>query len=235
MKIRTNSVSNDSIVYIQMYDIDSIIGKNFKHQTKLKYQEKEKFNILSSPMIEVSKSDKIIDEINRSLLFYPVRDKEDIRREKPRRTYWFRKIYGYRGFIETAYTQGVGNKKINRVEFATSQGFQFNPTYYLGVGAVYSVALKNELLPLPLFLNGRINFQDARTTPFLDMRIGYSILEKKGVYYSCTFGVSISENDKFSFNIGLGYSTQESRYTNNNMTKIEEKYNGFSLKIAFEY
>ncbi len=162
-------------------------------------------------------------------------------RPKHRRREWNRDISGYRGFIDYGYTHGVGNVKNNRFEIISSHGYQFNPIFFLGLGVGYNLSLNKKESSLPLFINPRINFLDEGTTPFWDVKGGYSFFGGRGYYVSSSFGVSFSKNDKVAFNIGLGYTLQCAKFDERStidpskFVTLDEKYNGISLKLTFEY
>lgn len=168
-------------------------------------------------------------------------DPYSVPRPKNREKIWNRDIRGFRAFVDYAYMHGIGDDKNNRFEYAGSIGFQFNPIFYAGVGTNYSMSLNNKHNSLPVFINPRINFIDDNTTPFLDLRAGYSIAEGKGFYGSASFGVSFTRKGKNAFNLGVVYSFQHVYYYQPSATKPGQRekatvgYQGLGLKLSFEF
>lgn len=160
-------------------------------------------------------------------------------RRKPK--LWNRQIRGFRGFIDNAYIHGLGSKKNHRLEYATSLGFQFNPIFYTGIGTAYTMTLNKKDASLPVFVNSHINFLDEYTTPFWDLKLGYSVAEGKGFYFSTGFGMSFTKKGKRAFNLSLIYSLQNTKYYDwsdkEPPTRIEVKptYHGLALKLSYEF
>ena len=162
-------------------------------------------------------------------------------RPKRREQIWNRDIRGFRAFSDYAYIQGMGLDKNHRFEFMQSIGFQFNPIFYTGLGVGYDFTLNNRDASVPFFVNQRINFLDEYTTPFWDVKVGYSIGEGKGIYFSTSVGASFTKNGGRAFNVGLVYSLQKTKYFD---WENEEKkkripfyptYHGLALKITYEF
>ncbi|MDU1892256.1 MAG: hypothetical protein E6767_16350 [Dysgonomonas sp.] len=169
-------------------------------------------------------------------------DPYSVPRPKRRERIWNRDIRGFRGFVDYAYVQGIGLEKNHRMEYSTSLGFQFNPIFYVGVGTAYSMNLSDKKhASLPVFLNPRINFIDENTTPFLDLRFGYSVAEGKGIFGSIGSGVSFTRKGKNAFNLGIVYSFQRVSYYRWSEKKPTERekanvnYSGLALRLSFEF
>lgn len=160
---------------------------------------------------------------------------------KRRAKIWNRQIRGYRGFVDHSYIRGVGADPNHRYEFGTSQGFQFNPIFYLGLGVAYDLSLSKKNDFMPVFLNLHVNFLDEFITPFFDTRIGYSFLGSKGFYVSGGGGVSFTRKGKQAFNLGLVYILErEKHYYLSNPKKGEwdevfRPHHGIALRLSFEY
>lgn len=162
------------------------------------------------------------------------------KRANERKYGWYRSITGLRMLIDYGYIQGIGNIKNNRFEWATSLGFQFDPIFYLGMGASYSFTLNKKESSVPIFINPRINFLDNNVTPFLDLKVGYSALEAKGWYINPNVGVSFAMKGTQAFSIGMGYSFQQAKYKKwseeeNKRIRFKDVYNGLQLKLTYEF
>lgn len=151
---------------------------------------------------------------------------------------WYRQIKGFRMFLDYGYIIGTGKTKNNRMEFATSLGYQFNPIFYTGIGTGGVLSLNDKDHSLPVFINGRINFMDEYTTPYIDIRTGYSVAEGRGYYFSASAGVSFTKKGKHAFNLGLTYSSQNVKYyewQNRERVAIREAQHGLGLRLSFEF
>lgn len=99
----------------------------------------------------------------------------------------------YRGSVEVMGVAGIGENKLNQVEIATSQGYQYNSWFYMGAGLGVSVAhtggdqaeLFNPYLSkktgvmIPVFSDFRFNIPlggNGGSSMFIDLRLGASWL-----------------------------------------------------------
>lgn len=174
------------------------------------------------------------------MLAAPIDPAELNKAPKPRRRYigWYRQIRGFRMFLDYGYIVGIGNTKNNKMEFATSLGYQFNPIFYVGAGTGGQLSMNDKDHSLPVFINGRMNFLDEYTTPFLDVRTGYSVAEGKGFYFSASAGVSFTKKGKHAFNLGLTYTSQNVKYyewRKGERIPIREAQHGLGLRASFEF
>lgn len=120
-----------------------------------------------------------------------------------------KKDKGYRGFADFAYSVGVGDYSIDRLEFSTSHGYQFNPYLYLGIGAGVNYFYDFEIASIPLFVNPRVDFPTGKINPFLDLKIGYTVSSNiQGFYLSPSIGARFSLQNQVGLNLGIGYTMQ---------------------------
>lgn len=154
---------------------------------------------------------------------------------------WTRDIRGFRAFLDYGYVHGVGKEKNYRFEYSGSIGFQFNPIFYTGVGTGYYITLNNKDASMPIFLNPRINFLDEYKTPFLDVKVGYSVREGKGFYFSSSLGMSFTKKGKRAFNLGLFYALQNAKYygwTGDEppvRKEFKPTYHGIGIRLSYEF
>jgi hypothetical protein len=97
----------------------------------------------------------------------------------------------------------------------TSQGYQINPYIYVGAGLgvhLYSMDNFETSVALPIFANFRANFTKTKVSPFFDAKIGYSVVDLKGLYLSPSLGVRIGLSNNLGLNIKVGYSAQKFTY-----------------------
>lgn len=146
---------------------------------------------------------------------------------------WYRNISGFRAFLDQGVTVGLGNNYNIRADWYGTFGYQFNPIYYVGIGQGFSLSLNGQESSAPSFVNARVNFIDENTTPFLDLKAGYSFVEGKGVYLNPNIGLSFGKN-KRAWNISAGYSFQRADVTRKGI-KYNYKYHGVVLKVSYEF
>jgi hypothetical protein len=101
-------------------------------------------------------------------------------------------VPGYHGFIDFGYVIGMGDSlhTFNRIEATITQGYQFTPAIFAGLGA--GAHLYSDSVPLrrvvnnkelssalsyvfPLFVDFRYNFSTGRIRPFAGLKTGYGI------------------------------------------------------------
>ena len=93
---------------------------------------------------------------------------------------------GYRGFADFSYTLGVGDwgKSHDRIGIMASHGYQIAPQFFagLGVGFNYYFDGNDELCSLPLFAHFRSDLINNEITPYVDLRVGYSLIDVKQLF-----------------------------------------------------
>ena len=142
---------------------------------------------------------------------------------------------GFKGMIEVGYGWGVGNERNNIFAIETSFGYQFNHYFYLGggLGINFHKAVLDSYpwrqdeaeinkkrndpdykFPfVPLYVNVRSQLFDSnRITPFVDAKVGASIINFYGFFFSPSIGVPIPTTSFLSLNVSIGYSLQQSEY-----------------------
>lgn len=110
----------------------------------------------------------------------------------------------YQGSVDFAYSVGVGDWRLDRIELSTSHGCLINPSFYIGAGIGVHFHYKTNATAIPIFADVRGNLMKGRIKPFVNFRIGYSVGDIEGLYVSPMVGVSIGKLD-----VGLGYSLQK--------------------------
>lgn len=117
---------------------------------------------------------------------------------------------GYRGFVDLGYSIGVGDYKADRLEFSTSHGYQFNPYFYLGAGAALNYFHDGDVASVPLFANPRLDFSTGQISPFIDLKVGYTVSEYvEGFYLSPSIGARFNLQNNKGINLSLGYTMQK--------------------------
>lgn len=110
----------------------------------------------------------------------------------------------YMGMVDVGYsvdTRGVG---AGRVEVSTSHGCLLIPYLYLGAGVGFQYYHSASAFNIPIFANFRGYPMKGDIKPFLDLRIGYSVGDIDGLYFSPSVGVSLKR-----FDLSIGYTMQK--------------------------
>lgn len=118
---------------------------------------------------------------------------------------------GYRGIIDFGYGVGVGDvAEEERVEIATTHGYQFNKYLFAGIGVSLNYFHHTEVLIVPIFadLRGTLPISNTKIAPYVDMRIGYSLGEYEGFYFSPSVGVRFGIGKDAGISFGIGYELQ---------------------------
>ena len=137
---------------------------------------------------------------------------------------------GYRGYIDLGYTLGTGMYGVDRIELTTSHGYQLIPYLYVGAGAGLSYYSDFELFALPIFANVRGYILDNSISPYVDLKIGYSVLDLKGFYMNPSIGCKA-----YSFNVSVGYEMQKAAVSYIWDGPSDNNIGGVSLNIGFEF
>ena len=99
--------------------------------------------------------------------------------------------------------------KEDRVGGTLSIGYQFNHYIYLGTGAGGYYYIDSEVVSLPVFLNFRADFINAKINPFVDVKGGYSPLKDvEGAYASVSLGCRFRLSKSFALSLSSGTELQ---------------------------
>ena len=113
---------------------------------------------------------------------------------------------GYRGFVEWDYTLGVGNASIDRISISTSHGYQIAPQFFIGAGASFSYYYDYEAYGIPLYVHMRSDLLNNEITPYIDLKVGYSIGDSEGIYLNPSIGCRFSLTENLGLSVGVGYT-----------------------------
>jgi hypothetical protein len=102
-------------------------------------------------------------------------------------------VPGYHGIIDFGYTLGMGDSlhSFSRMEFTITQGYQFSPSLFVGLGTgvhLYSDSVRLRKIVngeevnncylsyvFPVFADIRYNFSNGNIKPFIALKAGYSV------------------------------------------------------------
>lgn len=152
---------------------------------------------------------------------------------------WSGPAMGYRGFVDLNWTAGVSTTSgIDCIGLLTSHGYQINPYIYTGFGIGFNYFYNGTAANIPIFANIRSDILQNSITPFVDLKIGYSILDAEGLYLSPSVGCRFQAKRGLAFNIGIGYTLQKYKfeffddydYYSGNLN-----LNGLSIRFGIEF
>lgn len=110
---------------------------------------------------------------------------------------------GYKGMVDLGYGIGVGDFGEDRIIFTTAHGYQFCPYFFAGVGAGVNYYHDADAWGVPIFgnLRGMLPITNSRISPFIDMKIGYTVADAEGFFFSPSLGIRIATSEKCGVNL----------------------------------
>lgn len=117
----------------------------------------------------------------------------------------------YKGSIEggrTLHTDDMG--LFSTTDIYTTHGVQINHHFYVGAGA--GVRLGDDYTSIPLYGSVRYTILKKKVSPFIDAKIGYSILDAAGFYMNPGAGVSWNFYKNLSAFLKVGYTYNANSY-----------------------
>lgn len=141
----------------------------------------------------------------------------------------------YKGFLDLGYVFDLCNYNASRLEITTSHGCQFSPYVFVGAGVGIDYYADADFIGVPIFAHLKANFFSRKITPYFDAKIGHSIGDVHGIYFTPSIGCRIGINEKSGINIGIGYSMQKATINYEFFGDIERNISGLSLKIGFDF
>ena len=136
-------------------------------------------------------------------------------------------LQGFRGMVEFAYITG----SFDAPELSLSLGYQFNPYFFLGVGAGAQYLSNIEKAGIPIYLDMRGTLFLGKVSPYFALKMGYEKLTDwyvdGGFYCSPVVGVKLMTTRRQAVTLGLGAS----------IFKPEDwsKDNGFTIRLGYEF
>ena len=143
---------------------------------------------------------------------------------------------GYRGFGEINIGAGKdgADTEFNHIAFLSAHGYQFNSKLFVGGGAGLNIYYNDNdgVVLIPLFADVRLDMVQSGISPFLDVRLGYSVGDNEGVYFAPSFGVRFSK-----FHLSAGYLLQGYYYEVNKYTEATDVgfTKSFFARIAIDW
>ncbi|MBQ0080118.1 MAG: hypothetical protein KBS95_01015 [Alistipes sp.] len=148
---------------------------------------------------------------------------------------------GYKGEISVAYGFGISNSA-NHFALSTTHGYQFDQSFFLGLGVESTVFEKCTFVPIFATLKYFPINGEKRIAPFASCRFGYGIFAsadddidngncKGGFYTNPSIGLQfgVGKNDH-AIEFSVGYTYQNASYKNFNVTT---KGQNIQLRLGF--
>ncbi len=154
---------------------------------------------------------------------------------------------GYHGFVDMGYTVGVGDwgEGNGRLQVTTTHGYQFNPYFFLGGGMGFSYFDNTEVLGIPMYAAVVGNFKPGKITPFVSMRLGYTVITDSyvdggsdgGIYCNPSIGVRFATKSRVGVSFAIGYEVQKDNlYDLNYGEKVgTANVGGVSFKVGIDF
>ncbi len=143
---------------------------------------------------------------------------------------------GYAGFVDIGGGFAIGDYAGPYAEITTSHGCQIIPYLFMGVGFGFHYDLEWDAAFVPVFADIRCNFLNSNITPFIGMKIGYSIGD--GFYLNPSFGCRFGLSKNFAMNVTVNYQMQNALFESGsyrNYVKSRENMSNIGFKLGFEF
>lgn len=125
---------------------------------------------------------------------------------------WSGPEMGYRGFVDLNWIGGVGSTSgVDCIGLLTSHGCQINPYLYTGLGIGFNYFYNGTAVNMPIFANVRTDLLQNSISPFVDVKVGYSVIDAEGFYFSPSVGCRFKVRN-IAVNLGVGYTLQKFRF-----------------------
>lgn len=150
---------------------------------------------------------------------------------------------GFRAMVDAGYTISTSNLEVSgygyhetfdisdRLMFTATGGYQIcSPLFVgVGVGAQYWYNSDNNTLAIPIFADVRYDLRtSSRWGFFADARVGYTVIDIDGFYFTPYVGVRYGLSEKLGLNLGLGYEMQK-------CNGIDGSCNGIAIKFGVDF
>lgn len=157
---------------------------------------------------------------------------------------------GFRGMVDVGYAFYVGDAITDKLSIHSDHfelnavgGYQIYPFLFVGVGAGYyrykSGYTGKPFKMYPIFADVRSDFLLTSISPFLDLRVGYSLVDSKlwlkgrNYFINPSIGARVKIKDRLAFNISLGFEWQGVSYDNMFKT-IHDSMHAVSIRGGLE-
>ncbi|MCS2715255.1 hypothetical protein ACRFA2_14595 [Bacteroides hominis] len=141
----------------------------------------------------------------------------------------------YKGSIEggrTFHTDDIG--MFSTTDIYTTHGVQLGSRFYIGAGV--GVRLGDDYTSIPLYGSVRYTFLKKKISPFIDAKVGYSLLDAAGFYANPGAGVNWNFYKALSVFLKVGYTYNSKAYGEAWNKDGDDVYpHGVSASIGFSF
>lgn len=155
---------------------------------------------------------------------------------------------GYKGFVGLDYSYNFNDfSDMLNVAISTVHGYQINPYFFVGAGISLNIWGRvnsgKAQFGMPIFANIKITPLKNYITPVVDVRLGSSVGDIKGLYFNPQAGIHIGIRNRSAINIMLGYQLQKmdgydvkfNAAGDMLMKKKKVNCDGLSLRVQWEF
>lgn len=162
-----------------------------------------------------------------------------------------RTMRGYKAFYDVEYGFDIDDEEkdweggyiagyphCNNFMISTTQGYQFNNFFFLGVGLGLLRYIDGKKTMMPIFAETSINLlNNKRVMPFLQARLGTVVGEWGGVYYSAICGVRLKVAQRHAVSLSLIMSDHfdVESFINDQDDGISWFARSLGIKLGFEF
>lgn len=141
----------------------------------------------------------------------------------------------YKGSIEGGRTFHTDELEMfSTTDIYTTHGVQLGSHFYIGAGA--GVRLGDDYTSIPLYGSVRYTLLKKKISPFIDAKIGYSLLDAAGFYANPGAGVNRNFYKSLSVFLKVGYTYNSEAYGEAWNKDGEAVYpHGVSASIGFSF
>lgn len=116
-------------------------------------------------------------------------------------------------------------------------GYQIIPELFAGagVGFNYWYDADDSNIGIPVFADFRYDMRlDGKWGFFADVKLGYSLVDIEGFYFSPTIGARYAMSERCGLNLGLGYESQKAKEYDN-CTDISGAFAGWVFRVGIDF
>ena len=245
---------NGKVYTIDMYDVEKITKERPGTQTRTQSSGRRVYNngwVQESSRRQNNGRVQSRNQYNYAGTSY--RNKQSYYEEEDdnysENDYYYFPNKGYKGFIDIGYSYGTGSRVgstemsgENRFEFSTSHGILFTPYLFLGLGVglhFYTgynddgnyYSYDKMVTEIPVFMHLRSHFIDQKVSPFVDVKLGYTVYEVTGTYFAPAVGCRFAKGSRSAFWLSIGYTIQNI----DEYQDMSASSNAISMKIGWDF
>lgn len=138
--------------------------------------------------------------------------------------------------VNVGYGIGTSKWETGRIELATIHGYQFYPFLYAGAGIGVNYYHDRECWNIPIFadIRGYLPLSDPQLSPYADIRIGYSVADINGFYFSPSIGLRYGITRYYGLSFAIGYELQ--KFDTIDLIGLKNQNNtAFTMRFCFDF